>query len=355
MPMIWFLMYVRWRVSQVDTTPYSLTRLLNSGLLNTHHHHWEQNMDYRNVGHTGLKVSTVSMGGWLTFGRSVADETAHDILRASLDAGINFIDVADIYAKGESERVVGEFLRDYRRADLVISSKVFWPMSDNVNDRGLSRKHIMESVEGSLRRLGTDYLDIYFCHRWDPNTPVEETVRAMDDLVRQGKVLYWGTSMWSGEQIELAHAVAEQYNAYAPIVEQPRYNLIHREIEAGVTPKCEQLGVGLTVWSPLAQGLLTGKYNDGVPEGSRGASSNWLDADLTEENLQRIRTYCEIAGDHGLSPAQLALAWCLAQPGITSVITGATKTAQVHDNVKAAQAKLSDEVLNALNDLFPAG
>ena len=193
-------------------------------------------MKYRQVGQSGLRVSEVSIGGWLTFGKSVADETAHDILRVAIDEGINFIDVADIYAKGESERVVGELIRDYRRSDLVISSKVYWPMSDGVNDRGLSRKHIMESVEGSLRRLGTDYLDIYFCHRWDEHVPLDETLRAMEDLVRQGKVLYWGTSMWSGAQLSEAHERAEHWRAYAPTVEQPRYNLIHREIEADVLP-----------------------------------------------------------------------------------------------------------------------
>lgn len=227
-------------------------------------------------------------------------------------------------------------------------------MSDNPNDRGLSRKHIMESVEGSLRRLGTDYLDIYFCHRWDENTPVEETVRAMDDLVRQGKILYWGTSMWSDKQIELAHQVAENYNAYAPIVEQPRYNLIHKEIEAGVTPMCQKLGVGLTVWSPLAQGLLTGKYNDGVPEGSRAANSSWLNDDLTQENIERVRTFCDIATTQNLSAAQLALAWCLNKEGITSVITGASKIAQLHDNIKASEVKLDEEVMTQLDKLFPS-
>lgn len=311
-------------------------------------------MEYRRVGQTGLKVSTISIGGWLTFGRSVEDETAHDILDAALEAGINFIDVADIYAKGESERVVGEFLKGRRRSELVISSKVFWPMSDDVNDRGLSRKHIMESVEASLKRLNTDYLDIYYCHRWDPNTPVEETVRAMDDLVRQGKVLYWGTSMWSDQQIELAHTVAAKFNAYAPMVEQPRYNLIHREIEDGVLPTCQRLGVGVTVWSPLAQGLLTGKYNDGVPQDSRAATSDWLKDDLTPQNLERVKAMAQLAEEANLSVAQLALAWCIRQPGITSAITGATKTSQLKETVQAAQAaqSLDSGIIEKLNALF---
>ena len=309
-------------------------------------------MKYRQVGQSGLRVSEVSIGGWLTFGKSVADETAHDILRVAIDEGMNFIDVADIYAKGESERVVGELIRDYRRDDLVISSKVFWPMSEGINDRGLSRKHIMESVEGSLRRLGTDYLDIYFCHRWDEHVPLDETLRAMEDLIRQGKVLYWGTSMWSGDQLESAHDRAEHWRAYAPTVEQPRYNLIHREIEADVLPRAKKLGMGLVVWSPLAQGLLTGKYNDGVPEGSRGAESSWLENDLTDQNLERIREFCDIAQELSLSPAQLALAWCLTRPEVSSVITGASRSRQVRDNVKAAQVELEDEVRQKLDDLF---
>jgi len=314
-------------------------------------------MEYRQVGHTGLRVSTISIGGWLTFGKSVEDETAHDILGAALEHGINFIDVADIYATGESERVVGEFIKDKKRSDLVVSSKVFWPMSDNVNDRGLSRKHIMESVDASLKRLKTDYLDIYYCHRWDPNTPIEETVRAMDDLVRQGKVLYWGTSMWSAQQLELAHAVAAKFNAYAPMVEQPRYNLIHREIEDGVLPTSQRLGMGVTVWSPLAQGLLTGKYNDGVPEGSRAATSDWLKDDLTPQNIERVKAMGKIADEAGLSVAQLALAWCIRQPGITSAITGASKTAQLKETVKAAEAAttLDDELITKLNVLFKRG
>ena len=312
-------------------------------------------MQYRAVGRSGLKVSAVSIGGWLTFGRSVEDETAHDILAASLEAGINFIDVADIYAKGESERVVGEFLRSRRRSDLVLSSKVFWPMSDDPNDRGLSRKHIMESVHASLKRLQTDYLDLYFCHRWDPQTPLDETLRAMEDLIRQGKILYWGTSMWTGPQIELAWTLADKHLAYSPIVEQPRYNLIHREIEPEVQPTCARLGVGLTVWSPLAQGLLTGKYNDGVPSDSRGATTTWLKEDLTPENLARVKRFCALAQESGLSPSQLALAWCLTREAVCSVITGATKTSQVLDNVKAAQVAadgLPPELLERLNAIF---
>lgn len=309
-------------------------------------------MEYRSVGNTGLQVSAISIGGWLTFGKSVGQATSHEILSAAIERGVNFIDVADIYAKGESERVVGAMLRDHRRSDLVISSKVFWPMSDNVNDRGLSRKHIFESVHASLRRLQTDYLDLYFCHRFDPNTPLEETVRAMDDLVRQGKILYWGTSMWSVEQLEMAHLIADRYNAYRPFVEQPRYNLIHREIESGVMPTADRLGMGLVVWSPLAQGLLTGKYNDGIPEGSRAAESDWLKGDLTEQNIKRVKVFCKLAKEAHLKPEQLALAWLLTRPEVSSAIIGATRVEQLISNLGAAELELDGELVDKLDALF---
>ncbi|MBA2662800.1 MAG: aldo/keto reductase family protein [Bradymonadaceae bacterium] len=309
-------------------------------------------MEYRLLGNSGLRVSALSIGGWLTLGKSVEDTTSHDILRAAIAGGINFIDVADIYAIGESERVVGEVIVDYKRSDLVISSKVFWPMSDNPNDQGLSRKHIMESIDKSLGRLQTDYLDIYFCHRWDLNSPLLETMRAMDDLIHRGKILYWGTSMWSADQLRDAHALAERYNLHAPIVEQPRYNLIHRDIEQDVLPTCVELGMGLTIWSPLAQGMLTGKYNQGVPDNSRAATSSWLESDLTEENLARVRRFCETAERLGHRPEQLALAWLLKQEGISSVITGATRTEQVHNNLAAAHIALDEAVLAEIATIF---
>lgn len=309
-------------------------------------------MEYRSVGNTGLRVSEISIGGWLTLGKSVEDDISHEILRAAVDGGINFIDVADIYARGEAERVVGEVIQDYKRSDLVISSKVFWPMSDNPNDRGLSRKHIMESIDKSLDRLQTDYLDIYFCHRWDEQTPLLETMRAMDDLVRQGAVHYWGTSMWSAEQIRQAHELAEKYNLHAPVVEQPRYNLIHREIESDVLPTCAELGMGLTVWSPLAQGILTGKYNDGVPEGSRAAESDWLEDDLTDQNIERARTFTGIADELGVRPEQLALAWLLERDELSSVITGATRVEHVENNLGAAEIELDSGTVDQIDDLF---
>ncbi len=300
-------------------------------------------MKYRSLGRSGLKVSEISLGGWLTYGGSVGDDTAKACIRTAIEHGVNFIDLADAYARGEAERVLGELLPEYRRSDLVISSKLYWPMSDNVNNRGLSRKHIMESVEGSLKRLGTDYLDLYFCHRYDPETPLEETVRAMNDLVQQGKVLYWGTSVWEAEQIEHAIGIAERYLAYRPQVEQPRYNMLDRHIEESVMPTCAEHGIGLVVWSPLAQGILTGKYNDGMPEGTRGATTSWLDGELTEGNIEKVQKLSVIASDLGLTMPQLALAWILHHPEISSVITGASRPQHVIANVAASGIKLAED------------
>jgi aryl-alcohol dehydrogenase-like predicted oxidoreductase len=228
-------------------------------------------------------------------------------------------------------------------------------MSDDVNDRGLSRKHIMESVEKSLRRIGTDYLDIYFCHRYDEDTPTDETVRAMDDLVRQGKILYWGTSEWTGDQLREAHDIADARNAYAPQVEQPQYSLLARaKVEDDVQPVADELGMGLVVWSPLASGLLTGKYDDGVPEGSRLDRMAWLrDGLLTDENVSRVRRMAKLADELGTTRARLALAWALAQPGVSSVITGATSLAQLDENLAALSVRITPDVERALDAIFP--
>ncbi|MBA3468708.1 MAG: aldo/keto reductase family protein [Herpetosiphonaceae bacterium] len=309
-------------------------------------------MDYRRLGNAGMRVSAVSLGAWLTYGGSVENQTAADCLRTAIDHGINFIDVADIYARGEAEKVVGGVIRDYKRSDLVISSKVYWPMSDHVNDKGLSRKHIMESIDKTLQRLGTDYLDIYFCHRFDPETPLEETVRAMSDLVQAGKVVYWGTSVWEADQIEAAVGLARQYNGYLPQVEQPRYNMLDRHIEPEIMPACTKHGLGITVWSPLAQGLLTGKYNNGIPEGSRGADTNWLKGELNDANVAKIKSLGEIAAEHSITMGQLALAWVLRRPEVSSVITGATKTSHVLDNIKAAEVQLSAETLGRIEEIL---
>ncbi|MBK7142054.1 MAG: aldo/keto reductase family protein [bacterium] len=309
-------------------------------------------MNYRRVGGTGLKVSSISLGAWLTYGGTVEDRTSTQIIQRAIELGINFIDISDIYRKGEAEKVVGKAIKEFTRTDLVISSKLFWPMSDNVNDRGLSRKHIMESIEKSLKRIGTDYLDIYFCHRFDPETPVEETARAMDDLIRQGKVHYWGHSVWEAEQIQQAVDVAERYFTYRPSVEQPRYNMIDRHIEKDILPTCAKNGIGLVVWSPLAQGLLTGKYNGGVPEGSRGATSQWLERDMNETNIAKVRKLTGIAEKLGITVGQLALAWILRLPEITSAITGATTLAQLEENVKASEIALSPETLTEIERIL---
>lgn len=311
-------------------------------------------MQYRKLGNCGLKVSTVSIGGWLTAGGSVQDNVFHDVIRASIEGGINFIDLADIYARGEAERVTGRIIGDYKRSDLVISSKCFWPMTDNVNDRGLSRKHIMESCEKSLSRLGTDYLDLYFCHRMDPEVGCEETTRAMEDLIRQGKVLYWGTSVWSGDAMREAHSIADKRNAYAPVVEQPMYHLLDRGIETDVLPTARELGMGIVAWSPLAGGILTGKYNDGVPATSRAATTKWLEGWLTDENLARVAQLGEIANELEITTAQLSLAWLIHQPGISSVITGATRAAHVESNLAAADVELDADTLARIDRLFPA-
>ena len=311
-------------------------------------------MEYRSVGKAGIKISEVALGAWLTFGADVDEETTRVCIKAAVDNGVNFLDNADAYARGEAERAMGKAIKDLglRRQSLVISSKAFWPMSDDVNDRGLSRKHIMESVEGSLRRLGTDYLDLYFCHRHDPETGIEEVVRAMDDLVRQGKVLYWGTSVWSAAQIEEAVGMACALNTYAPQVEQLHYNMLSRHIEPEIMPTCAKHGIGITVFSPLAQGLLTGKYNDTIPEDSRAARNDLLQGELTQDNVAKMRRLAALAAELDLEMSQLALAWLLRRPEISAVITGATKPEHVASNVKAAGVRLTSDVLEEIESIL---
>ena len=314
-------------------------------------------MPYRQLGTAGVRVSALSLGGWTTFGGSLTDQAASEaIIRAAFEAGVNFFDIADVYAHGEAERLMGSVLRQLPRHELVISSKVYWPMSDDVNDRGLSRKHIIESVDRSLRRIGVDYLDLYFCHRWDNDTALEETARAMDHLVRQGKVVYWGTSEWSGSQLRAAHDLADQRNLYAPVVEQPQYSLLARgKVEQEIEPQARSLGMGLVVWSPLASGVLSGKYDDGVPKGARLERIDWLrERLLVEETLDRVRRFAAIAQEVGCSRAQLALAWALQRPGIASVITGATSLSQLHENLAALKLSPANEVIERIEALFPA-
>ena len=309
-------------------------------------------MDYRRLGRAGMKVSAVSLGAWLTYGGSVEDDTAAQCIHSAIEHGVNFIDCADAYAGGHAEEVVGRIIKDYKRSDLVLSSKLYWPMSENVNDRGLSRKHIMESIDKTLTRFGTDYIDIYFCHRYDAETPVEEVVRAMDDLVHQGKVLYWGTSVWSAAQIEDAVGTARRYNCYLPQVEQPRYNMFDRHIEPEIMPTAAKHGMGITVFSPLDQGILTGKYNDGVPAGSRASENERLRSALGEAQLAKVRRMTEIANDLGVTMAQLALAWILRRPEISSVITGASRPEQIAANVQAADLKLTEDVQAQIEEIL---
>ncbi len=268
-------------------------------------------MKYRNIGKSGIKISEIAIGGWLTYGGTVDSDKTAPIIRRAIELGINYIDLADVYAKGKAEETIGPIIKDFTRSDLVLSSKVFWPMSDNINDRGLSRKHIMESVEKTLKRLKTDYLDLYFCHRYDAEVGEEEIVRAMDDLVHQGKILYWGTSVWRADKIERLVGVAEKLNCYSPMVEQPRYNMLDRHIETDVMSSCKRHGLGLTVWSPLAQGFLTGKYNNGIPDDSRGGTTNWLKEYLNDENFDACRKLTELAESLDMTLSQMALAWIL--------------------------------------------
>jgi len=315
-------------------------------------------MRYRSLGRCGTKVSIFGLGGWTTFGGSVTDGTTiQAVLHAAFDAGVNFFDTADVYAKGECERAMGKVLRDFPRHELVISSKLFWPMTDHVNDRGLSRKHVMESIDKSLQRLGTDYLDIYFCHRFDEETPVEETARAMDDLAHAGKVLYWGTSEWTGGQVRDVHAMCHRRNLYAPQVEQPQYSLLVRgKFEKDVRPAAVECGMGLVVWSPLGSGMLTGKYDRGIPADSRLGRVAWLKEEIhTEATVELVRRFKPMAEKLGCTRAQLALAWTAAQPGVSSVILGATRPAQLEENLVALALEIVPKIDAEVASLFPAG
>ncbi|HXK22976.1 MAG TPA: aldo/keto reductase family protein [Myxococcota bacterium] len=315
-------------------------------------------MQYRSLGRSGLVVSEISLGSWLTLGSSVDRAATRDIVHAAYDLGVNFFDTADAYAHGEGEEALGAALKDFPRQYVVIATKCFFPMSDRPNDRGLSRKHITESVEASLRRLGTDYIDLLQCHRADPRTPIEETVCAFEDLIRQGKLLYWGVSEWRAEQIVDACRVADARTAYRPISNQPQYSILRRGIEKSVLPACAREGLGQVVWSPLAQGALTGKYAGGrVPAGSRAADdqrNRFMSDFLAPAELARVESLRPLADAQGLTMAQLALAWCLREPGVASAIVGATRKQQLEENVKASGVRLPEETLAKIDQLFPA-
>lgn len=306
-------------------------------------------MRYRKLGRYGIRVSEVSLGGWLTQGRTIDDATSSEIIHRAFDLGVNLFDSADVYNRGAAEETLGKAIKALRRSDVVLATKCFFPMSDGPNDRGLSRKHIFESVHASLRRLDTDYIDLYQFHRFDPETPVGESIRAIDDLIRQGKVLYWGVSEWTGAQIREAYGIAERLNANPPASNQPRYNMLTRAIETEILPAAKDSGMGSIVFSPLAQGVLTGKYLPGVPpaEGTRGASQDKADfmRDLiSDENLTRVQRLKAFSEELGIPLERLALAWCLRRPEISSVITGATNVAQLEANVAASGVDLDPEV-----------
>ena len=301
-------------------------------------------MNYRRLGRSGLKVSELSFGSWVTYGNQVDRRAARELMAAARDAGVNFFDNAEIYARGESETIMGAVLKDlaWPRIDYVVSTKLYWGMRTGPNNSNtLNRKYLLDAIDGSLRRLQLDYVDLVFCHRPDPHTPLEETVWAMSDLIDRGKALYWGTSEWSADEIRAAWLIADKRNLRPPVMEQPQYNLFHRKrVEQEYARLYEDLGLGLTTWSPLASGLLTGKYRNGIPADSRGAVDSYafLRELLTDPGKNGLVGQLEgVAQDLGCTLAQLALAWCLKNPHVSTVITGASRVAQVTENMQAAE------------------
>lgn len=316
-------------------------------------------MQYRSLGSAGAKVSAIGLGSYLTIGMSIDEDGSRDTVRRAYDLGINFFDTANAYNNGQAEEALGRLLPDFPRSSIFLASKVWAPMGDGPNDRGLSAKHIFEQCHASLARLQTDYLDLYQCHRPDPGTPIAETVRAMEDLARQGKILYWGTSEWPAWMIERARAVAEQIGARGPVSNQPRYSLMYRHPEAELLQYCEVAGIGNVVFSPLAHGVLTGKYTPGqeAPAGTRAADPKqnsvvkrmyW-----TDELLEKALEFKRLAGELGVSAAQLALAWVLRRSEVSSAIMGASKVSQVEDNAAAADVAIPDDLLATLDETFP--
>ncbi len=313
-------------------------------------------MQYNRLGGSGLKISLFSLGSWVTYGKQVGDDRASQCLKTAYDAGVNFFDNAEAYAGGQAEVVVGAFLSDLRRESFVVSSKVFWG-GDGPNDRGLSRKHVVEACHAALKRLRVDYLDLYYCHRPDPDTPVRETCQAMDTLIRQGKVLYWGTSEWTAEQLSEAYAACDAYGYEPPQVEQPQYHMFHRaRVEVELAEHVRDRGLGTTIWSPLASGLLTGKYDDGIPADSRAAlpSMSWLKEEFTPERIAKVRQLKEVADALGCTRAQLALAWASKCPTVSSVITGASRPEQVTENLGAlaVREQLTAEAIAQIETLL---
>jgi voltage-dependent potassium channel beta subunit len=316
-------------------------------------------VEYRRLGKAGLKVSALSLGAWVTYGGQVGEDVARSCMAAAYDAGVNFFDNAEAYAGGNAEIVMGNVIKQlgWRRESIVVSTKIFWG-GDGPNDTGLSHKHIIEGVNNALRRFQMDYVDLLFCHRPDPNTPIEETVRAMDIVIKQGKAFYWGTSEWSAAEIMRADAIARQYGLTPPTMEQPQYNMFVRErVENEYAPLYKELGYGTTIWSPLASGLLTGKYNQGIPKGSRAAMQGyeWLKEDvITPERVEKVKRLQPIADELGGTLPQLGLAWCLSNRHVSTVITGASRAEQVTENMKALEIapKLTPELLDKIDEIL---
>ena len=317
-------------------------------------------MEYRRLGKAGIKVSELSFGSWITFGNQLDSSMVRKCMRTAYDRGVNFFDNAEVYANGVSESMMGETLKEFKREEVVVSTKIFWG-GKAPNQEGLSRKHLIEGTRNSLKRLQLDYVDLIYCHRPDPETPVEETVLAMDHIVRSGYALYWGTSEWPMDRIEEAYLIAHDYRCIPPSMEQPQYNMLVRDrVEKEYAKLYGKYGLGLTIWSPLASGVLTGKYLDGIPEGSRLANVEWLrvainrDGMLSDEIVAKVRKLSEIAGDLGCNLAQLSLAWCLKNNNVSSVITGASSAEQVTENMKAAEIKkkLDKHVMNDIESIL---
>lgn len=318
-------------------------------------------MEYRRLGQAGLKVSALSFGSWVTFSNQVDTKLAANCMAAAYDHGVNFFDNAEVYAGGKSEIIMGEVLKklEWPRLKYIVSTKFYWGISDGPNERNtLNRKYLMNGITQSLKRLQMDYVDLVYCHRPDPQTPIEETVWAMHDMIDRGYALYWGTSEWSASEIDQAYQIAEKYRLRKPVVEQPQYNLLWRNrVEKEYAPIYEKYGMGLTTWSPLASGLLTGKYLDGkIPSGSRLSleSLGWLREDaLSSDKTQKVQKFMNIAKEYSFDPAQLALAWCLKNKNVSTVITGASKLEQVEHNMKAMGlvSQIDSELLKELNSL----
>jgi len=317
-------------------------------------------MNYRRLGRSGLRVSELSFGSWVTYGNQLGNDLARECMAAAFDAGVNFFDNAEVYAKGESETIMGAVLKKmgWRRSSYIISTKFFWGLHDGPNEKStLNRKYLMQAIDGSLARLGLDYVDLVYCHRPDPETPLEETVQAMSDMIAAGKANYWGTSEWSAAEIAAAWHIADRHHWHKPVTEQPQYNLLHRDrVEREYARLYADLGIGTTVWSPLASGLLTGKYNEGIPADSRGTLKGyeWLAERLTEPaRIAKVKRLMPIAQELGCTLAQMSLAWCLKNPHVSTVITGASRPEQVRENMQAlgVVGKLEPEIMARIDSI----